>query len=102
IGVRSFADWKFRSPIGGGGGGLFVTGGFEMNYFPAYKNAVPISPLGGGGAAWQRSALLGVTKKIAIKTKWAKATNIQLLYDFLSRQHEPFSQRVLFRVGYSF
>lgn len=97
LNLRSFLDWKLKRQI-------FITGGMEMNYLsnlPGGSASFP--PLGDRGErAWQQSALLGLTKKIKIKTKWAKETKLQFLYDFLSRQHAPVSQPILFRVGYNF
>lgn len=89
IGLRSFIDWKLKKE-------LFITGGYELNYNTQFKNISLLT----NPDALQQSALIGVTKKIAIKTKWVKSTNIQLLYDFLSREHVPVSQPVLFRIGY--
>ncbi|MBC7508705.1 MAG: hypothetical protein H7320_08155, partial [Ferruginibacter sp.] len=86
--LRSYTDWKLKKQF-------FISGGFEMNYLSA-PIAANIAPL----QNWQRSGLLGVSKKIAIKTKYFKETKIQLLYDFLSQEHLPVSQPVLFRVGY--
>ena len=92
MGLRSYLDWKLKKQ-------LFVSGGFEMNYnstltgtTTGVKRNVP----------WQKSALLGLTKKIKVQTKWFKATKLQLLFDFLSRQHMPVSQPILFRAGYNF
>lgn len=90
IGLRSYLDWKMKK-------GIFISGGFEMNYNSAIRetnieNAEP----------WQQSALIGVTKKIKVNARWFKATKLQLLFDFLSQQHKPVSQPVLFRMGYNF
>jgi hypothetical protein len=93
IGLRSFLDWKLKKQ-------LFITGGFEMNYITNLYKPFNNPPLEDGG--WQKAALLGISKRINIKTKWFKNTKLQLLYDFLSRQHVPVSQQVLFRVGYEF
>ena len=93
--LRSFVDWKLKKQF-------FISGGMEMNYLSKIiapsQNFLPIN----GAAAWQQSALAGISKKISIKTKWFKETKIQLLYDFLSEQHRPVSQPVIFRVGYNF
>ncbi len=51
---------------------------------------------------WQKAALLGITKRISIKKGKLKSTNLQLLYDFLNRQHVPVTQQVLFRIGREF
>ena len=91
IGLRSFMDWKLKKKF-------FVSGGYEMNYFAQFNNSIQLKNYD----AWQRSALIGITKKINIKTKWFKTTKVQLLYDFLSKQHLPVGQPVVFRVGYGF
>ena len=89
-GIRSYTDWKLKKQF-------YISGGFEMNYLsnPVTSYLLPVQ-------AWQQSALLGISKKISIKSRWSKETKIQLLYDFLSQQHLPVSQPVLFRVGYVF
>ena len=91
IGLRSFMDWKLKKQF-------FISGGFEMNHNSRFSNIDLLKE----SNAWQQAGLLGIKKKINIKTKWFKGTNIQLLYDFLSKQHLPVSQPVLFRVGYAF
>jgi hypothetical protein len=91
IGLRSFIDWKLKKQF-------FVSGGFEMNYNAQFRNISQLQSYND----WQRSGLVGITKKIKIKTKFFKGTNLQLLYDVLYKQHIPVSQPVLFRVGYSF
>lgn len=98
IGLRSFMDWKisFLPAFGGAGGGLFITGGYEMNYNSAFKNIDQLKDYN----AWQRSALIGLSKKYKISKKLKG--NMQLLYDFLAKNHVPVSQPVVFRVGYNF
>lgn len=91
IGIRSFVDWKLKKQF-------FVSGGFEMNYNAQFKNIAQLNNYD----SWQQAGLLGITKKINIKTKFFKATSVQLLYDMLYRQHNPVSQPILFRTGYSF
>jgi hypothetical protein len=91
IGIRSFIDWKLKKQF-------FVSGGFEMNYNAQFKNITQLQSAG----AWQQSGLIGITKKLNIKTKFFSATSIQLLYDMLYQQHNPVSQPILFRTGYSF
>lgn len=91
IRLRSFIDWKLNKQF-------FISGGYELNRNAAFQNIGQLKKY----EAWQRSALLGLTKKMNIKTKLFKASNMQLLYDFLSNQHLPVSQPVLFRVGYNF
>ncbi len=91
IGIRSFVDWKLKKQF-------FVTGGFEMNYNAQFKNLTQLQAYND----WQQSGLVGITKKLNVKTKFFKATSVQLLYDMLYRQHTPVSQPVLFRMGYGF
>ncbi len=91
LGLRSFIDWKLKKQF-------FVTGGFEMNYHAGFKNLGQLQNYND----WQQAGLVGITKKLNIKTKFFKGSSVQLLYDMLYRQHVPVSQPVLFRVGYSF
>ena len=91
LGLRSFIEWKLKKQF-------FVSGGFEMNYNAQFKNLSQLKTY----TAWQQAGLVGITKKIKVKTKFFKGTSVQLLYDMLHRQHVPVSQPVLFRVGYSF
>lgn len=97
MGVRSFLDWHLKKQF-------FISGGFEMNYLYALRNPSQNTQLQYryGLDPWQKSALIGVMKKLSIKTKWFKSTNVQLLYDFFSNQHIPVSQPIIFRTGYSF
>jgi hypothetical protein len=92
LGVRSFLDWKLKKQF-------FITAGYEMNYNTQFKNIEQLKQYN----AWQPSALAGITKKINVKTKWFKGTNLQLLYDFLYLKSVPVKQSpVVFRVGYNF
>ncbi len=91
IGVRSFVDWKLKKQF-------FVSGGFEMNYNAQFKNIEQLNNY----TDWQAAGLVGLTKKMNIKTKWFSGTSLQILYDMLYRDHIPVSQPFLFRVGYSF
>lgn len=93
-GIRSFIDWKLKKQF-------FISGGMEMNYLavlPAIDGGVQQM----NDSNWQQAVLMGLSKKISIRTKLFKETKVQLLYDFLSRQHVPVSQPVLFRIGYNF
>ncbi|GAB2831059.1 hypothetical protein [Ferruginibacter profundus] len=91
IGLRSFVDWKLKKQF-------YISGGYEMNYNAAFKNIQQLQSFND----WQNAGLVGLTKKITVKTKWTKGTKLQLLYDMLARQHVPVSQPVVFRVGYNF
>ena len=92
--LRSFIDWKLKKQ-------LFISGGMEMNYLSSLPVADPLHEAA-NTSNWQQAALLGLTKKVNLKTKWSKETKLQLMYDFLAKQHVPVSQPVVFRVGYVF
>jgi hypothetical protein len=87
ISLRSFIDWKLKKQ-------LYLTGGWEMNYLNKTLQQGVLKP------AWQQSALAGLNKKFNIKTKWAKQTQLQLLYDFMAKRN--LAQAWVFRVGYTF
>ncbi len=91
MGLRSFMDWKLKKQF-------FISGGYEMNYNAQFQNINQLQQY----SDWQSSALVGLSKKIPVKSKLTKGTKVQLLYDFLARQHMPVSQPVIFRVGYNF
>jgi hypothetical protein len=91
IGIRSFMDWQLKKQF-------YLTGGYEMNYNAAFKNIAQLQQYND----WQNAGLVGLTKKINIKTKFTKGTKLQLLYDMLARQNSPVTQPVVFRVGYNF
>jgi hypothetical protein len=91
-GIRSFVDYKLKKQF-------FVSGGYEMNYRNRFASLSTLQNFD----AWESSALLGITKKINVKTKWFKGTNLQLLYNFLYLKSVPVKQSpVVFRVGYQF
>jgi hypothetical protein len=91
IGLRSFMDWKLKKQF-------FVSGGFEMNHNASFKNMEALQEYD----AWHQSGLLGISKKVEFKSKLMKGGKLQLLHDFLYKQHLPVSQPVVFRVGYNF
>lgn len=91
IGLRSFVDWKIK-------GSFWLTAGYEINYRNAFNSIEVLKDLN----AWQRSALVGVSKILSLKTKLLKQTRVQLLWDFLSYSQTPQTQALLFRIGYSF
>jgi hypothetical protein len=88
IGLRSYLDVKAK-------GSIWVTGGFEYNYLQQFAGLSDIKNLD----LWQKSALLGLTKKCNIGKRSA---NLQLLYDFLAASQVPQASAFKFRIGYSF
>lgn len=91
IGIRSFIDWKLKKQF-------YVSGGLELNQNAGFKNIEQLKDY----SRWQTAGLIGISKKIDVKTKFFKGTKLQLLFDAFYRNHVPVSQPVLFRVGYNF
>lgn len=89
IGFRSFLDYKVKR-------NFFVNGGFEYNYNAAFKNITELQNFN----AWQKSGLIGISKKYKVSKKLKG--NLVILYDFLHNQHIPVSQPIIFRLGYNF
>jgi hypothetical protein len=91
IGIRSFIEWKLKKQF-------YVSGGYELNHLAAFNNIRELKDFND----WQKSALIGISKKLPMKTKLVKNTSVQLLFDMLYQDHMPVSQPLLFRMGYSF
>ncbi|RXK85383.1 hypothetical protein [Filimonas effusa] len=87
VGLRSFIDVKAK-------GSIWITGGYEMNYLQAFAKVEDLRK----PDAWQKSGLLGLTKKYKIGKKQG---NLQLLWDFLSYSQVPKAPALKFRVGYT-
>lgn len=90
-GLKTFIDWKIK-------GSFWISGGFEMNYRTAFSDFDQLQDL----TAWQQSGLIGISKKIPVKSKFFKKTKVQLLWDFLSQQQMPRTQPLIIRFGYNF
>ncbi|PQV55852.1 hypothetical protein CLV53_1472, partial [Sediminibacterium magnilacihabitans] len=74
-------------------GSIWITGGYELNYQQSFSKIEQLKNLD----AWQRSGLVGLTKKYRIGKKKG---NLQLLWDFLSYSQVPQTQPLKFRIGY--
>jgi len=88
IGFRSFLDVKLK-------GSIWMSGGGELNYKSTFRDFKVLDDF----SPWQKSALLGLTKKYKAGKKLKG--NIQLLYNFLWKRQVPVTQPIAFRVGYS-
>lgn len=88
--IRSFVDINIKKSF-------YASGGFEYNYQHPFE-PVNLPQL----KSWQQSGLVGISKKISLKTKFIKSMKTQLLWDFLSYHQIPRAQPLKFRVGYSF
>jgi hypothetical protein len=89
IGMRSFVDYKIK-------GSIWISGGGELNYRSNFKNLEILKNY----SAWQRSALIGLSKKYKVSNK--VKGNMQLMYDLLWTEQIPRTQPVVFRIGYAF
>ncbi len=88
VSLRSYVDIKLK-------GSIWISGGYEGNYLHEFTKLDQFKDLN----AWQRSGLVGVTKKYSVGKKKG---NLQLLWDFLSYSQVPQSTALKFRVGYAF
>jgi hypothetical protein len=87
LGLRSFVDIKFK-------GSIWITGGYEMNFNSSFSSIPELKNL----SSWQRSGLVGMSKKYRIGKKKG---NMQLLWDFLSYKQVPQTSPLKFRIGYN-
>lgn len=85
-GLRSYADIKLK-------GSIWISGGYEYNYQQEFNKLSQLQNLD----AWQKSGLIGLSKKYKIGKKNG---NLQLLWDFLSYHQVPQTQPFKFRIGY--
>lgn len=97
VGLRSYVDIKIPTVAKGKMlGGIWFSGGFEYNYLSSFKT---IQELHRNVDVWQKSALLGLSKKYKVGKREG---NLQLLYDFLHNQQNPPGTALKFRLGWSF
>lgn len=88
VGLRSYVDWKIK-------GSFYISGGYEQNYMNMINSFDQLKNI----SAWQRSGLVGLSKKYKVNKKMKG--EIKVLWDFLSYQQIPKTQSILFRIGYS-
>jgi hypothetical protein len=91
VGLRSFVDIALK-------GSFSATGGFEYNYtapFTEYQQLKQIQ-------YWTKSALIGISKTVSMKSALLKQTKLSLLWDLLSYQNVPQTEPLIFRIGYTF
>jgi hypothetical protein len=86
VNMGAFLDIKAK-------GSFWASAGYEYNYMQSFKS---LQELHSNVNVWQKSALLGITKKVKAGKK---TSSVQLLYDLLWRSNVPASQPLKFRVG---
>jgi hypothetical protein len=89
IGIRSYAEFSIKN-------NFYGRFGAELNYINPFNSINNLSHV----QNWQRSALLGITKRIRLKG--GKSGSLQFMYDFLYKTHYPISQPFIYRIGYNF
>jgi hypothetical protein len=95
VSYRSYIDFKFPS-IGGARGGLWLSGGYEVNN---YSQDLTLNPSPRERGTLATSALLGLSKKYSITKK--RKGEAKILYNFLWQQ-QPNAQKIIFRTGLNF
>lgn len=90
LGLQTFVDYKIKKQF-------YLSGGAEANMQAGLSRIPGLQDTD----KWQPAALLGIAKKIPLKTKWTKGTKLQLLYNFL-HYRTPAAPQWVFRVGYNF
>ncbi|HRF18320.1 MAG TPA: hypothetical protein PK977_09130 [Chitinophagaceae bacterium] len=91
LGLRSYFDWKLKRQF-------FISGGYELNQYPAVQDL--LQP--GNVSVWQKSALIGLSKKVKSSSKFTKNAKLQLLYDLLHRRGISSGPALIYRIGYEF
>jgi hypothetical protein len=91
VGLRSFIDWRMTEAGGKLFKGLWLTGGFEMNYWSRIAGNATWKEL-----AWQKSGLMGVTKKMKIKNAELK---MQAMVDLIQINRRNINDVLFIRIG---
>lgn len=87
IELRSFADVKVKKSF-------WATAGYELHHYKAFRSIADISKYN----LWQRSVLIGISKKIQLGSK--KSAKMQILWEPLSFPANTISSPIKFRIGY--
>ena len=91
VSLRSFVDYNIKKSF-------WLSGGFELNHLSGFDNFEQLK----NSSSWQKSGLIGISKKISLKNKFLKSTKLQLMWDFLSYRQVPQTQAIIYRLGYDF
>jgi len=103
VGMRAYADWKAPDLLKTNSrfvAGLWFTAGAEMNYSKTVESLTAFKNY----SNWTRSGLAGLTKKYSLSSPLKKGKKVQgsmqVLYDFLYKQHVPPTPALVWRVGW--
>jgi hypothetical protein len=91
LAIRTYFDAKIKKSI-------YLTGGYEYNYRSSFKNIAQVSNYN----LWQKSAMIGLSKIVDMRSKIFKKTKLMLLYDALWKTQQPVGQQLNFRIGHTF
>jgi hypothetical protein len=94
IGLRSFVDYRISSPDAKMFSNIWVSGGYEINYWQRIYTMSQWRNL-----AWTRSGLIGLTKRIKAGKKEGK---VQVLWDFLHALQSSPAESIRIRIGNNF
>ena len=94
IGLRSFIDWRLTNSNAKLFANLWLTGGYELNYWQRMERLTGLRSL-----AWQQSGVIGLTKQVKVGKQTSK---IQLLVDLVQLPSGQPGRYLLFRVGRGF
>jgi hypothetical protein len=87
VSARSFLDWRIQ-------GSIYLSGAFEMNYLRLITAFSQLKDY----PAWQKSGLLGLSKRYAVGKKLKGS--VRLWWDFLSYRQVPRPQPLIVRFEY--
>ena len=89
VGIRSYLDYNIK-------GMFYATGAYEFNHLRMFRRFDELKGL----SAWQRSGLIGISKKYQVSNQ--VKGEMKILWDLLSYSQIPRTQAIQFRVGYIF
>ena len=90
VGLRSYVDILLKET-------WHLAGGFEYNYQVPFAGFASLP----GVDYWQPGGLIGLSKVMSLQNKLFSKTNLQLLLDVFAAEHQPRTQLIKFRIGYS-
>lgn len=102
IGLRTFMEYKLTSPKKGPRqlfSNIWLSGGYEQNYWARFGEISELfqpNRQSDSEGNWQKSALLGVSKKVK---RGKREMKIQALWDFMS--YDTGGKLFVFRIGYN-
>ncbi|MBS1509562.1 MAG: hypothetical protein JST86_01880 [Bacteroidetes bacterium] len=91
IGIRTGTSLQLKKSF-------WATAEWDAYYNTAFKNIAALRNY----SAWTQTGLVGIEKRLNIKTRLTKGTKFTLLWDPFAHAAVPTRQQFVFRVGYNF